>query len=240
MISDFMLKKITIYLIKGVVMKKALVLFLFCFTIISFVFPRDIFYITVYGTPEELKTAIAAGADVNARTRTEGGWTPLHLIIVMNNSPKVITVMTMLIEAGADVNARDEDGDTPLHLAAADNTNPDVVTALLEAGADLEAREVNDWTPLHAAASNNKNPAVITALVKAGANLEARDKDGWTPLHAAAIKNKNPDAVLVLLELGADPKARDAIGQTPWDYIQKNEALKNSEAYRALNDVQHE
>ena len=39
---------------------------------------------------------------------------------------------------------------------------------------------------------------------------------------------------------GCDPKARDEDGKTPWDYIQKNDALKNTEAYWRLNEARFE
>lgn len=81
-------------------MKKALILILFCVAMISFAFPRDIFEIAQDGTPEEIKVAIEAGADVNARN--ENGSTPLHSA-AYNPNPAVITT---LIKAGADVNAR--------------------------------------------------------------------------------------------------------------------------------------
>ena len=47
-------------------MKKAFMMILFCLAMISFVFSRDIFEIARDGTPEEIKAAIEAGADVNA------------------------------------------------------------------------------------------------------------------------------------------------------------------------------
>ena len=54
------------------------------------------------------------------------GWIPLHLAAGFNNNA---TVITALIDAGADVGARDDDGDTPLHLACCAN-NPAVIMAL--------------------------------------------------------------------------------------------------------------
>ena len=79
----------------------------------------------------------------------------------------------------------------------------------------------------------------MKAAIEAGVDIEARDDFGRTPLHLAAALNTTPEVLLVLLKLGADPKARDKDGKTPWDYIQTNEALKNTEAYRALKDAQY-
>lgn len=80
----------------------------------------------------------------------------------------------------------------------------------------------------------------MKAAIEAGVDIEARDDFGRTPLHLAAALNTTPEVLLVLLKLGADPKARSKGGYTPWDYIQLNEAMKNTKAYWALNDARYE
>ena len=54
-----------------------------------------------------------------------------------NDDPAVISV---LANAGADVNAVSSDGWTALMFAVRDNPNPDVVRRLLDFGADPEPR----------------------------------------------------------------------------------------------------
>ncbi|MER3461249.1 MAG: hypothetical protein C4303_09295 [candidate division GAL15 bacterium] len=61
----------------------------------------------------------------------------------------------------------------------------------------------------------------------------------FSPLHTAAFNNPNPKIVLTLLELGANPKAKNDDGQTPWDLIQKNDKLKNTDAYWRMNDLRY-
>ena len=117
---------------------------------------------------------------------------------------------------------------------------PEEMKAAIETGADIAARRDGGWTPLHDAAMENTNPEVIATLIKAGADIAARAEYGLTPLHTAAARNESPEVLLVLLKLGANPKARDKDGKTPWDYIQENEALKNTKAYWALNDARYE
>ena len=83
-------------------------------------------------------------------------------------------------------------------------------------------------------------PADVQAELAKGSDLKARAKDGMTPLHWAAGLNKNSAVVTTLLNAGADPKAKTAAGQTAWDLIQKNEKLKDTDAYWRLNDLRYE
>ena len=76
--------------------------------------------------------------------RGEHGYTPLHLAAEFNTNP---TVITALVDAGAEVNIRGEHGYTPLHLAAESNTNPTVIEVLLDAGADAGVRAAEGKTP---------------------------------------------------------------------------------------------
>ena len=69
--------------------------------------------------------------------------------------------------------------------------------------------------------------------------MNAKAQNGYTPLHIATLSGENSEVILTLLELGADPRIKDFDGKTAWDYIQTNEALKNTEAYRALKDAQY-
>ena len=64
------------------------------------------------GNIEAVKKHLAAGSDVNAKERQNGG-TPLHYAALLNN--KKIT--ELLISEGADVNAKDDKGKTPLDAA---------------------------------------------------------------------------------------------------------------------------
>ena len=94
------------------------------------------------GHPEVLEALIEGGADVNSRV---GGVTPLTMAIIQ--SPEIhdadpayrqaatLKVVTMLIDAGADVDLPDVDGETPL-MVATHIGRPQAMTRLLEAGAD--------------------------------------------------------------------------------------------------------
>ncbi len=68
-----------------------------------------------------------------------------------NENPEVITV---LLKAGAEVNASADYGETPLMRAAEKNTNPEVITVLLKAGADVNAKNNGGKTALDYAKDN--------------------------------------------------------------------------------------
>ncbi len=130
-------------------------------------------------TLKQIQTCLANGTDVN--TRGINGITALHFIAVFKN-PEMITI---LIQAGANVHARDKDGYTPLHLAASANQNPEIITILINAGSDVNVQSHNKETPLHRAAIWNENPKVIMALLDAGADGKAITKDGKVPFDYA-------------------------------------------------------
>ena len=150
------------------------------------------------------------------------------------------------IKAGADPNGPGPCGDPstpPLVLAMSITHDPDVVTVLLDAGADPNASLGWGTTVLHTVVRSVRDVDVLARLLAAGANVNATDDTGWTPLHYAA--EFDGDAALVdtalkaaivdaLLDAGANANSRNADGELPWDYAQRNEALKGSEALERL------
>ncbi len=162
---------------------------------------------------ETVAGCIEDGVDVNARldSRLQGstrisGSTPLHFASAGARDPAIVS---LLVQAGAEVNALDNSRGSPLHSAARSADDPAVIVALAEAGAELDAwvpgiHSPHGWTPLHYAVQRNGNPAVAAALIEAGADIHARQNDGPTPLHDAATA----EAVALLLKAGADIEAR--------------------------------
>ena len=205
--------------------------------------------VAAYGgflNPAVLETLVNAGADVN--DRNERGATVLHAALPswpvvrrlldlgadasaptllhkaarLGDNPELITV---ILDAGADVNARNRIGQSPLHDAALGG-GPGVIAALVAGGAELNARDNRGATPLHQAVEAKK-PANVAALLKAGADAHIRMPDGETPLHLAAmwppkwgleqLTSPNPDTVMVavLVASGTDVDARNDRGETP-------------------------
>ena len=214
----------------------------------------------VYNDASTVMALVESGAGLEAQTNE--GLTPLHMAAGFNVEP---TMVSILLDAGANMNARDLEEQTPLHLAAdsgmvkallgagADLAARDdigrtplhtaafaarlsVVKALLNAGPDLEARDDSEYTPLHLAAGFNV-PSVVTALLDAGTDVNARDKDGRVPLHIAARHSDKPSVIMALLDSSANANARSADFETPWSQIQDNLQLRNTEAYRRLEEA---
>ena len=195
------------------------------------------------GTASEVKAALAAGADIDARMRPPHGPTPLHGAAEASSNPSVIVA---LIEGGADPGARDGRANTPLHLAVMDKSNPSAWAATIEAESERGSFTEDQVAEIQHGMqylSRNSNPSVITALIEGGADPNARTKDGFTPLHMAAQHNSNPSVpsvVMALVEGGANPAAIDIDGFTPFDYALENDALRGTDAYWLLSDARFE
>jgi ankyrin repeat protein len=138
----------------------------------------------------------------------------------------------------ANINARDEHGRSALHAAALFSQNPEIITTLITAGADIKAQDKSSRSVLHFAAYNKENPEIIIALIKAGADINAQNKSGHNALHIAAKYAKNPEIITALIKAGADTKAITKKGESAFDFIERNENLKGSEAYQKLYEAQ--
>jgi ankyrin repeat protein len=111
------------------------------------------------GYIEDVKQAIAEGADVNAKD----GYRPVHKLGLtpLNFSAMFgyMEIAELLIDKGADVNAKDDEiGLTPLHNAA-EYGQATIAELLIEKGANVNTRDVDGETPLdvaiHPENSNN-------------------------------------------------------------------------------------
>lgn len=91
-------------------------------------------------TMNRLTELIMLGADPNARAASS---TVLHMAAQRGD----IFVVTLLIEAGADIHAEDDYGSTPLQDAAA-FARPDVARLLVALGADAEHKSDDGRRPV--------------------------------------------------------------------------------------------
>ena len=194
------------------------------------------------GTPQQIKAAIETGADVNARH--EDSWTDLWgFRNLLSRTPLICAarnngnseVITLLLTAGAEIDARGDNGMTALMHSVDNKNNPEVIAALIEAGANLDVRGIGGYTALMYAIAYNGNPEVIFALLKGGADVNIRSnynstafprKLGQTALIMAVRYSGDLSLIKALLERGADVSVRDKQGRTALMCAAKNRSLE--------------
>ena len=176
---------------------------------------------------EENRRAVAMeiierGANVNTVcfSPMRKGWTPL--LFATLDPDRNVSVISALIDSGANVSVYTEDDLTPLIHASEYGRSPDVVHRLIEAGADVdvvgkqEGRE--GWTPLlYALNSPFKSLSIVKELVSANADVNVTVSNGFTPLFFALNLGDDPAYVEILLSAGADARVKDQYGNSLYD-----------------------
>ena len=158
------------------------------------------------------------GLDVNARA--EDGNTALHIVLLRKAHPKIIEMVKLLVEFGADINAKNNKLETPLHFAAAFN-HEEIVRLLIELECEANCEDSLTKSPLHCAIkwSNSK---VIEMLLQYGFAVNQKCcREETTPLHVAVdygfefLGSESVHIPQLLLQHGADREAKNALGETP-------------------------
>jgi len=112
------------------------------------------------------------------------GMTPLAHAIIADDRTGGDSLVTMLIEHGADVNRPDEYGHTPLMWSVGLGSER-LTELLLRDGADPRQCRPDGTTVLHVAAHSEASATVARMLLTAGADPLARDREGKTPAEYA-------------------------------------------------------
>ena len=171
-------------------------------------------------SPSEIERLIARlvdeGVDLSLR-RTEDECTQLMLAASYGQR----AVVSLLIDAGADVNATSSGG-SALNRAAFEGVT-DVVRLLIQRGANVNDTDQSGQTPLlHASLHGHLD--CVEALLAAGADPNLQSKSGFTGLMHACYKG-HLDIVRTLIEHGADLSLRDKDGNGPVQYAEGGGAL---------------
>jgi len=160
----------------------------------------------IYMDTERRKTVVRilleAGADPNiGRT--------LSAAIFQDPDPELIS---MLLDAGADVNTKDKGGRTALHDACVSSwAGPEILEILIKRGANLEERDHLGQLPLmFCGGFSPLDPSKVEALARAGADLNAKDSYGH-PFIFNVGYHRDPNSLETLksaLQNGADPNIK--------------------------------
>lgn len=140
----------------------------------------------------------------------EQGNTALHFAASRNHRG----LATLLLEAGAQVDAKDQPGNTPLHRAI-EQGHLDMAQILLRAKADVNARDFNSNTPLHLGLTSSRAPEALDLLLANSADPNIKNNFGNTPLHLVISLNLSPSLLQPLIRRNADVNARNKLGNSP-------------------------
>ncbi len=173
---------------------------------------KELFNAVYFGTADEVQKLIHNGANVNVQMHD---FTALMAAIQRNEMP----ILTVLLEAGADVNLKGNHGITALLYAAAihsqDNNMIPIIKVLIKKGAHMNAKEDFDKTVLMFAAENDRTADIVRALLNASTDVKTdvnvQDRYGQTALMCAA-ENKNLPVAQILLDAGADATVKRRFG----------------------------
>lgn len=123
--------------------------------------------------------------DNNAIVDAQDNWKSTPLLLAIYEEPLVLdraSVVTLLIENGANIHGKDSVGNTPLHMAALGQTK--LVKLLLKQGADVNAVNAAGETPLHKAVQYPEYK-VVRELLHHGADKSICNAQGLTPVQVA-------------------------------------------------------
>ena len=148
------------------------------------------------------------GANPNHKMNKTFENTMLHIACSQGN----ISMVKILLEHGANVNAVDIEKFTPLHntIRHEGEDRNEIIKELLLNGADVNLKDIYNMTVInHAAFQGTITKNLFQELVKKNDDLNVGDAvDGKTPLHNA-IEQGSESKVKILLDYGAVPYIRD-------------------------------
>jgi len=182
-----------------------------------------------YGHGKVAWLLLRGGADANLSDHR--GFAPLHAAVEkwqpateMRNEAS--SLLWLLLENRANVDAQTKDGRTALHIAASQGYTS-VAWLLLENGATPTLRSNSGSTALHCAATEGHVDVAELLLTRKGGTdlVHVADLEGRTALHTASSSGGTV-MVKLLLDSGAQIDAQDREGYTPLHLAVMQERLE--------------
>jgi ankyrin repeat protein len=156
------------------------------------------------GSNDMVELLLQNGASIDYRS-TNFGMSALYIASQQNH----ISVVTLLLDHKADINAPSKGGFNSLYIAS-QHGHHHIVNLLLERNADINTQSDNGSTPL-IIASQKGHYKIVDLLLSKGSSVNHKDTHGSTALHIA-IQQGHLKIVELLLSRGADIKHRDILG----------------------------
>ncbi|XP_066945557.1 transient receptor potential cation channel subfamily A member 1 homolog isoform X1 [Macrobrachium rosenbergii] len=169
-------------------------------------------YAARYNHAEAVRLLLEYGADVNIKGQDER--TPLHYAVRSRQQlrqeasqiqtgteykPVSESMIILLKNKGADVNAQDKYGQTPLHFAAMIGNMSAAKDLVVTCGAQVQIEDAQNMTPLIVAASHGHLEIVSLFLEVISVDFRQSDASKQTALHHAA-KGGHDSVVEFLLD----------------------------------------
>lgn len=170
---------------------------------------------------------------ISPDARTSKGLPAISLAIRKGDLP----VVSMLIDAKANIDAQDKDGRTPL-MKAIESGNRHIFALLIDQDPEIEMLDREGETALFKAVREG-NTTFCRKIIDLGANVDVVNQNGLTPL-MLAVDYARIGIVKSLLQAGADPTVKDYSGQTVLDRYYGNsritQMLKDAFERRGIKD----
>lgn len=169
---------------------------------------------------------LESGANPNAQDKD--GWTPLMYAC---RYAQTSTVIQLLFEYGAKLDAKSNYQVSVLQIAAAYSKNRKVLATVLEQAVNLK---LNLQDSFITALKEERSEEFINEYLKYNLNLNSMYR-GKTPLMYAAEYYESTDVIKLLLEKGADPYIISSEKKNAFSYAKENSKLIHDSVYWSLN-----